>query len=464
MDFESWRTQAREYLTQGFKPSPDLWEKSQSLMLSINDIQTPSKQILNPKVPKDFLNLAEYASYAKDEDRWDLLYRLLYRLQHENHNLLKVLVDDDIRRLQLLNKSVRRDIHKMHAFVRFKKVEVKVEANEEERYLAWHQAEHYIVKPGTPFFVRRFGDKPWSIYTPYESAHWDLKELTFGPGMSQRDFNVKDPFDEMWKTYYKSIYNPSRLKIKMMKTEMAPKYWAGLPEAEIIRDLIRETPKRLQDMASQETYLAKVPHTKNWMELKQAALQCQACPLFAKAHQTVFGEGNINSPIMIVGEQPGDEEDLKGKVFVGPAGQLFEFILKELGIDRSTIYITNAVKHFKWTPKLVNGVEMRIHQKATGKEMHACKPWLEAEINKVKPKVIIALGVTAGTSLWGRLVQINKERGQLYTTSPYAPTLILSWHPSAILRAFSEEDRQKKLQQLKEDLRLGFERVGMIGS
>lgn len=451
MDFESWRIKARDYLTKGYAPSAELWEESQSLMLDVMGNQNDSRKVLTPKVPKDFLDLAKTASYAKDADRWELLYRILYRLHHENHDLLRVIVDDDIRRMQLLNKSVKRDIHKMHAFVRFKKVEIEGV----EKYLAWHQAEHYIAKPGTPFFVRRFGDKPWSIYTPFESAHWDLKELTFGEGMPQRDFNITDPFDEMWKTYYKSIYNPSRLKIKMMKTEMAPKYWAGLPEAEIIRDLIRETPKRLQDMAAQQTYLAVPPKTDDWNELKQAAHQCKACPLFEKANQTVFGEGDINADVMIVGEQPGDVEDELGRVFVGPAGKLFDSILEELGIDRSKLYITNAIKHFKWAPKLVNRSEMRVHQKATGQEMHACKPWLEAEIERVKPKVIIALGVTAGTALWGRLVKIKEERGTFHTNSPYAPKLILSWHPSAILRAFSEEDRVKKLGELKEDLRVG---------
>lgn len=462
MDFESWRVQARDYLTKGFHPSPELWEESQSLMLSVIGAEDESKKVVTPKVSKEFLSLAETASYAKDTDRWDLLYRLLYRLQHENSDLLKVLTDDDVRRVQLLNKSVRRDIHKMHAFVRFKKVETEIQDEAtnsrklEERYVAWHQAEHFTLKPGTPFFVRRFGDKPWSIFTPFESAHWDLKELTFGEGMAQRDFNVKDPFDEMWKTYYKSIYNPSRLKIKMMKTEMAPKYWAGLPEAEIIRDLIRDTPKQLQDMAAQEIYLAKPPVTKDWNELKLAASHCQACPLYASANETVFGEGDIHSPIMIVGEQPGDEEDLKGSVFVGPAGRLFESVLNELGIDRSKLYITNAVKHFKWDPKLVNGKEERIHRRATGQEMHACKPWLLEEIEMVKPKVIIALGVTAGTALWGRLVKINEERGKIHTTGTYAPIQILSWHPSAILRAFSEEDRVKKLGELKEDLRVAL--------
>lgn len=454
MDFESWRRQARDLLVKGISPNSQLWEESQGLLFEatgLGDFQAqPVFKVDQPKVPRDFLDLAEYASYAHVSDRWDLLYRILFRLHHENAQLLNVVVDDDIRRLQLLNKSVRRDIHKMHAFVRFKKTEVEGV----ERYVAWHQAEHFIIKPGSPFFVRRFGDKPWSIFTPYESAHWDLHELTFGEGMPQHQFEVSDSFDEIWKTYYKSIYNPARLKIKAMKAEMAPKYWNSLPEAEIIRDLIRQTPKRLQDMAEQKSFLAHVPLTDDWSELKEAARNCQACPLFAKATQTVFGEGSLQSPLMIVGEQPGDEEDLGGRNFIGPAGQILNEILTELRVERKDIYITNAVKHFKWQEGEAYQGKARIHKRASGQEMHACKPWLEAEISKIQPRVIIALGVTAGTALWGRLVQIQKERGQWHTKGAYAPLQILSWHPSAILRAPTIEDRESKFQQLKEDLRL----------
>lgn len=453
MDFETWRGQARSFLLKGVLPHRQLWEETQTLLFDSSSLEDAHLRVDNPKVPKDFIKLAEFVSYVQDEDRWDLLYRILFRLQHENSQLLNLVTDDDVRRLQLLNKAVRRDIHKMHAFVRFKQTKVE----DQERYMAWHQAEHFVLKPGVDFFVRRFGDKPWSIFTPYESAHWDLKELTFSAGMPQHEFEIKDSFDEVWKTYYRSIFNPARLKIKAMKAEMAPKYWASLPEAEIIRDLIRNTPKQLQDMAEQESFLAQVPVTESWKSLKESALRCQACPLHERASQVVFGEGDIRSPLMIVGEQPGDEEDLQGKTFVGPAGKILNEILDELGIARDRVYLTNAVKHFKWKEGEASQGKARIHQKASGQEMHACKPWLEAEIAKVRPRVILALGVTAGTALWGRLVHIQKERGRCHTSGSFASWQILSWHPSAILRAVSMEDRAQKLQQLKEDLKKAME-------
>lgn len=447
--FEAWRTTARELLLKGVAPESKDWSAEQiSLLPQAQEV--PIKPVPAPRVPKEFLSLASLVSCARDEGRWALLYRLLYRLNHENPNLLKVAVDPDVRRAQVLAKSVSHDIHKMHAFVRFKRVEL----DGVETYRAWHKPEHLTIELGTPFFVRRFGDKPWSIFSPDASAHWDLKELKFGPGMSQNDFEHRDPMDEIWKTYYKSIFNPSRMKLKMMRQEMAPKYWSSLPEAEIIRDLVRATPKRLQNMKDDSPhYLAQPPKGVHWGELAESARACTACPLWAPATQTVFGEGELEADIMIVGEQPGDQEDLEGRPFVGPAGEIFNEALKHAGLDRNTLYVTNAVKHFKF----VREGKARIHKKASGSEMHACKPWLEEEIHRVRPKVILALGATAGTAIYGRLVKIQTERGVPVTSSPFAKTISTSWHPAAILRAVSEEERAKRFSELVADLKAAAE-------
>lgn len=444
MNFQSWRNQARELLQKGVAPANANWAQTLSLL---SEEEFALKPLITPVVPKEFFEKAELVAAARDPDRWSLLYRLIYRLNHENSHLLKISVDEDVRKFLELAKSVSRDIHKMHAFVRFKRTEIEGV----ETYVAWHRPEHLIIELGTPFFVRRFGDKPWSIFTPDASAHWDLKELSFAGGMTQNDFHLEDPFDEVWKTYYRSIFNPARLKIKMMKAEMAPKYWSSLPEAAIIRELIRDTPERLQKMAAAPRFLAEVPLDVPWDDVKSAALACQACPLAAQATQTVFGEGNLEADLMIVGEQPGDEEDRQGKVFVGPAGRVLAQALEEVGIKKDSIYVTNAVKHFKWTPG--EDGKARIHKRAAGSEMQACKPWLEAEIAKVKPKVILALGVTAGTALYGRLVKIQEERGKAFHKSAFAPTLLISWHPAAILRSSSKEEQERRTAELTEDLR-----------
>lgn len=442
LGFSEWRSRARLLLQQGVAPARTIWSEAPSLFSDFSDALKP---LANPVVTSEFIELAREVACVRDPERWSVLYRLIYRMNHENKNLLKVSVDDDVRKVDVWAKSVRRDIHKMHAFVRFKKVEI----NGRETYVAWHKPEHQCLELAASFFVRRFGDKPWSIFTPDLSAHWNLEELSFSEGMPHNEFEHTDSFDEIWTTYYKSIFNPARLKIKMMKTEMPVKYWSSMPESAVIRELIRETPKRLQNMASAPKYLAEPPVTADWGVLQEKAKLCAACPIAQHATQTVFGEGNLDAELMIVGEQPGDEEDKAGRIFVGPAGQVLNTALKEAGILRESVYLTNAVKHFKWEPQ----DKERIHKKASGREMHACKPWLEAEIARVKPKVILALGVSAGTALYGRLVNIQKERGIVTTDNPFAPKILISWHPAAILRAPTEEDKKERLQQLIDDLK-----------
>lgn len=442
-EFTAWRNKAREFLMKGVAPQNAVWGSGLDLFGAGSDDLKPTQL---PKVPPDFFKLAALVGCARDEDRWSLLYRLLYRLNHENQNLLKVAVDADVRKAQELAKSVSRDIHKMHAFVRFKKVEIEGV----ETYVAWHNPEHLIIELGAPFFVRRFGDKPWSIFTSDASAHWNLKELTFSSGIPQNEFHHRDSFDEVWKTYYRSIYNPARLKIKMMKSEMAPKYWSSMPETSLIQDLIREAPKQLQKMAANQNRAAEVAANLTWPQLRSEALKCKACPLHTSATQTVFGTGPENATIMIVGEQPGDQEDIAGAPFIGPAGEVLNEALVKAGIAHENIYLTNAVKHFKW----VSRGKLRLHQKPAGSEMHACKPWLEAEIALVKPKVIIALGTTAATAIIGKLPKISEERGQIISNLKIAPAVIISWHPSAILRSTSPDEAQERKDQLAADLQL----------
>ena len=453
-NFNSWREQARKFLEDATPPDQINWSQDElSLFTAAPDVQNVKKVIPKSdfKVPPNLISQFKTVSYARDEDRWNLMYKILFRLCYENTDLLSISIDPDINKAEKLQKSVRHDIHKMHAFVRFKKSSV----DDQDVYVAWHKPEHLIVRPGTEFFARRFGDKRWSIFTPDESAHWDLKKITYGPGMAQRDFQGVDDWDEIWKTYYKSIFNPARIKIKMMKSEMAPKYWSSMPETALIQDLIRNAPRTLQKMAENINTSAVVDLKLSLSELKTKAMSCQACPLYAKATQTVFGIGPENATIMIVGEQPGDQEDLTGNPFVGPAGEILSQALIQAGIKKESIYITNAVKHFKWVPHK----SMRLHQKPSGPEMHACKPWLEAEIKKIRPQVIIALGTTAATAIMGKLPKIKDERGQIISSLACAPKVIISWHPSALLRASSESESAEKMQQLVGDLKLALPSV-----
>lgn len=201
---------------------------------------------------------------------------------------------------------------------------------------------------------------------------------------------------------------------------------------------------------------ARPPNTTQLSKLRNAAKDCLVCPFAVRSTQTVFGEGPKNALIMFVGEQPGDQEDLAGKPFVGPAGGLLDGILDELGIPRDEIYVTNAVKHFKFEPR----GKRRIHQKPQGSEVAACHPWLEKEIQSVRPQVIFALGATAAQSVAGRVVKITKERGSwLSGVEAGGAKVMVSWHPSAILRAIDEPSRRLKKEQLKQDLKKAWKAV-----
>jgi uracil-DNA glycosylase len=191
-----------------------------------------------------------------------------------------------------------------------------------------------------------------------------------------------------------------------------------------------------------------VPADSTWQELHDAAAGCKACDLWKRGTQTVFGEGSARAPVMLVGEQPGNEEDLAGHPFVGPAGRLLERALEEAGIDRSLAYVTNVVKHFKWEPR----GKRRIHAKPNSVEIAACLPWLQAELELVKPRVLVCLGATAAQALLGRQFRVTERRGQ-WVESPLAPHVMATVHPSSILRAPDSETRHAEMARFVGDLR-----------
>jgi DNA polymerase len=193
---------------------------------------------------------------------------------------------------------------------------------------------------------------------------------------------------------------------------------------------------------------APVPNTSSLTKLREAAAGCTACPLYKNATQTVFGEGRNSPFLMLVGEQPGDQEDLAGKPFVGPAGHVLIRALEEAGVDRNTIYVTNAVKHFKWKPR----GKKRIHQKPSSRDIAACRPWLQAEFRIVRPKVLICLGSTAAQVIFGPAFRVTRERGKLLE-SKLAHRVVATVHPSSLLRQPDEESRHREYNLFVNDLR-----------
>ena len=201
--------------------------------------------------------------------------------------------------------------------------------------------------------------------------------------------------------------------------------------------------------SAEEWHPAPVPETGSLTTLREAALRCTACPLYKNATQTVFGEGPKRAAIMLLGEQPGDQEDLSGKPFIGPAGQILNRALEEAGVDRNSVYVTNTVKHFKWEPR----GKRRIHQKPSSRDIAACRPWLEAELRVVRPNVLVCLGSTAAQALFGSSFRVTRERGKLLE-SELARRVVATVHPSSLLRQPDEESRAREYARFVQDLRV----------
>ena len=205
-----------------------------------------------------------------------------------------------------------------------------------------------------------------------------------------------------------------------------------------------------------------IPERPKLAELREVSMECRACPLWERATQTVFGEGAAGSDVMLVGEQPGDREDVEGRPFVGPAGKLLDEALQDAGIDRRKVYVTNVVKHFKWTPAPRG--KRRIHKKPNAEEISACRPWLEREIELVQPKVLVCLGATAAQALLGRQFRVTQQRGQFVEGTGLAPVVTATVHPSSILRAPDEATRHHEMEAFVADLASVGRQLAEIGA
>ncbi len=446
-DFKHWRVTARQALLAAVPPFGIRFRDPRDQPYLLAETELPPAAVKSkPRVPAAFLDLARSVAMHHDPQRWDLLYRSLFRIANGEHHLLDVEVDDDVREMRRMEKAVKHEIHRVHAFVRFR----RTEDLGGERFVAWFQTEHDVLEAAAPFFARRFAAMRWAILTSIRSAYWDDNQLRFGPGVLRSEAPSEDTLEDLWRDYYASIFNPARLSVRTMRTEMPARYWATMPETDILPALIQEAESRVDVMQQNQPTSAApfVPQSKSLTVLAKAASRCEGCNLFRHATQTVFGEGPPDARVILVGEQPGDQEDLQGHPFVGPAGQLLDRALTDAEVDRRLIYVTNALKHFKFEPR----GKRRIHSKPTGLEINACHPWLEAEIAAVRPELVVCLGATAAQSLLGRAFRVTKERG-LVLPHPVAGKVMATIHPSAILRMPEQERREAEYAAFVDDLR-----------
>lgn len=444
-DFDGWRAQCRGLLRLGANPSDVVWQVgAQQTDLFANPESTIEAAPIG--VPKGFAELSRSVICHNDPERFGLLFQLLIDLKAGRRHMGDR-ADPLLRKLDIMAKTVRRDIHKMRAFVRFR----RIEEDGEEHYVAWFEPEHHIVRTNASFFVRRFAGMRWSILTPQLSIYWDKDKLLEGPPARKEDAPSEDAIEEQWKTYYGSIFNPARLKVKAMLKEMPKKYWHNMPETALVSELIQSARNRELAMIEKET---AAPVKATLASLHAEAVRCRRCPLFGPATQIVFGEGPERARLMFVGEQPGDQEDMQGRPFVGPAGQIFDAALAQAGLDRAQTYVTNAVKHFKFKP---DG-KRRIHERPNVGEVSHCRWWLKREIEMVQPDLIVALGATAVRSLTGRNVPITANRGSILESEEGVPVLV-TIHPSYLLRLPDAEMAAQERRNFVADLMQARERI-----
>ncbi|WP_375250962.1 UdgX family uracil-DNA binding protein [Sphingomonas sp.] len=457
-DVDAWRVAARALIAEAIPPDRVVWQVGghASDLFADADATTPA---LAPapaqmRVSRAFLDLAGDAALHRDPERFALLYAMLWRLR-EQPRLAEDHADPLVRRLDGLVKAVRRDIHKMRAFLRFR----SIDDGEGARYVAWFEPEHHIVRANAAFFVNRFGAMRWSILTPEVALHWDGAALSEGPGALRGDAPEGDPVEEVWKTYYASIFNPARVKVGAMLKEMPRKYWKNMPETALVPQLLANAQARESGMIATAQDRIGSGAGGNveaaWQALRDEAAGCTRCPLHKPATQTVFGEGPLDARMMFVGEQPGDQEDLAGHPFVGPAGQMFDRALAAAGVPRAETYVTNAVKHFKFEAR----GRRRIHAKPDAGEIDACRWWIEQERMLLRPQVTVALGATAARSLFGKTMTISRERGRAQRL-PDGGEAWITVHPSYLLRLPDEAAKEAEYARFVEDLKLAYAAAG----
>ena len=461
-DAQAWRQAARSALRANVPPEALSWNGETQGGLAFGSGLSLLPIVREPpRVSADFLSLAAAVLCHRDPHRHGLLYRLLWRISEGERALLERATDADMHRARELEKSVRRDNHKMKAFVRFREI-----PGETDAFVAWFEPQHYIVERVAPFFARRFAGMRWAILTPYRSAHWNGEHLAFGPGGLRADAPADDAQEDLWRTYYANIFNPARLNPRMMRQEMPQKYWKLLPEAHLLPNLIRTAGHRVRDMAERLPEAPRrriplpAPSSPDPVDGSLAALhiatrECRRCPLWQPATQAVVGEGPEDAQVMVVDQQPGDAEDLSGRLLVGAAGKLFTRALQDIGMDRNTVYLTHALKHFSFEQR----GRFRVARDPQASQLQACHPWLQRELASVRPRVVVCLGEIAAHAVLGNGSGDKHQCGAWNFLSDGTRVLVTR-HPAWVLR-HTGKARERAYAEFLQPLRLLQEVEGL---
>lgn len=428
--FDTWRDTARPLLAARVAPGEIEWVNAGTVLPSqATAPPAATAHRINPRL----LQLLQALSMYRAVGRWELMYRLTWRSVYGRADLLEDAADPDVRHASLMERAVKRDAHKMHAFVRFRETRGD---GDMAAYFSWFEPQHEILRLGAGFFVRRFPNHDWTIATPDGAAVWKARSLRFVAPPDPDERPRGDDCEGLWRTYYRSICNVARVNPLAMQREMPRRYWRYLPESVEIDPLLREgaagfarrqhespAPRRPLPIAVKRA----LPEPLAGAEGPQS---CRRCDLWRHATQPVTGEGAADALLMLVGEEPGDEEDLHGRPFVGPAGTVLAAAIAAAGLDRRQVFVTNAVKHFKWEPR----GKRRLHKRPGTTEIEACSVWLEREIAAVQPLVIVALGATALRALTALPLSVEDARRRELRHAGGA-RIVATYHPAAVLRA-----------------------------
>ena len=417
-DWTGWRQATRAFVLAGVEPSDLIWTIG-----GAGD--AAPKAVGTFTLARTLVSLAGQAFQAREAERFSLLYTLVWRAHHG------VLVfddakDADLRIARRWALAVRADAHRMRTHLRF----AQVTFSDQPRFVGWYEPDHFVLEANARLMARRDPAGGFTIVTPDGTAHRDRNQtaLRFCAGL-------KNPGDDetllaWWDAHQEALLRDAH-------------DGGGLPEAEDLD----EVPRPLERPPLGPVVLPE-NQTGATRDLAREARGCERCALYEPATQTVFGEGPRDARVMFIGEQPGDQEDVIGRPFVGPAGQLLDEALEEAGIDRRRILITNAVKHFKFTPR----GRRRIHQPPSPHEIDICRFWLDAERIALNPALLVLLGGSAGRAVLGRPVTVTRERGRPFTLAG-GGMAFLTVHPSYLLRQPDAASRAREYAAFVRDLR-----------
>jgi uracil-DNA glycosylase len=474
--FASWRRLARSLLMEHVAPEDVAWRESGASATVFGAIDPPPPGSVDPNAPKppkiarEFLAMLATAACFRAPDRWPFLYKALWRWTQGDRAVASP-QDADGYRLHRMIEAVEAEENEMRRVLRFRHRDESLGPPE---FISWFEPVHDLLEHAAMHFATRMGAATWMIATPHGAAFWDgallrvdrtsepeEKPLDFGEvsGSMNGEAVSGDAIEALWLAYYESTFTDAQENAAKMASHMPVRYWKSPPNGRVDPSLI----SRADPYARRDRYPRNVPPEEqytvdtnlepiNGTSLKEPPSldACKRCSLWRNATQPVPGCGPADARVMLVGEQPGEQDDREGKPFLGPAGEMLDRAIAEAGLARGSMYLTNAVKHYKWEEDRSSSDDERLHSTPTQREREACRFWLEDELRRIAPKAVVALGATALKALTGHRTALSEYLGK--TIEHKGHIIVPTYHPSYLLRLTDEKVRAEVFGTIVEAL------------